>query len=163
MRSLKRLSFLAFSTMAKAFQNDDQTLRKILTESKTIALVGASHKPHRDSHHVMEFLLQQGYNVIPVNPAQAGKKILDQEVFRSLHDIKVPIDMVDIFRNSEAAGEIVDEAIEIKAKSVWMQIGVVNEEAADRATKAGLDVAMNVCPLPTSHRLGLVKEQKSDL
>ena len=150
--------------MAKAFQNNEQTIRQILTESKTIALVGASPKPQRASHYVMEFLMQQGYNVIPVNPVQAGKTILGKEVVASLKEIKEPIDMVDVFRNSDDAGPVVDEAIEVNAKSVWLQMGVVNDEAAERAKKAGLLFVQNVCPKVEIPRLGLLKlEQRSDL
>lgn len=165
MRSIVKLSFLAFSTMAKAFQNNPDTIRKILTESKTIALVGASPKPQRASHYVMEFLMQQGYNVIPVNPVQAGKVILGKEVVASLKDISEPIDMVDVFRNSNDAGPVIDEAIEVGAKSVWLQMGVVNGEGAQRATDAGLDFVQNVCPKVEIPRLGLMKEvdQRSDL
>ena len=114
---------------ALSFQNSDQTLRKILTEAKTIALVGASPKAHRDSYHVMEFLLRQGFKVIPVNEREKGKEILGQTVVGSLADIDEKVDMVDIFRNSEAAGEVVDEAIAINASSVWLQIGVINVRA----------------------------------
>jgi uncharacterized protein len=125
---LKLLSLLALRTMSSAagFQNSDQTLRKILTEAKTIALVGASPKSHRDSYHVMEYLLSQGFKVIPVNKREEGKEILGQTVVGSLADINEKVDMVDIFRNSEAAGPVVDEAIAINAASVWLQIGVIN-------------------------------------
>ena len=124
----------------------DAYIAEILGEVKTIALVGASDKAERPSYRVANFLLEMGYKVIPVNPGKAGQEILGQKVFASLADIDEPVDMVDIFRNSEAAGKVTDEAIKIGAKVVWMQLDVINEEAAKRAEDAGLKVVMNRCP-----------------
>ncbi len=133
----------------------DDEIRALLTSIKRIAMVGASPKPDRPSYGVMHFLLDHGYGVIPVNPGLAGGEILGQSVMASLAEVEGPVDMVDIFRNSEAAGESVDEAIAIGATAVWMQLGVINAEAAARAEGAGLKVVMNRCPKIEIGRLGL--------
>ena len=132
---------------------DDAYLRKILRDSKTIAMVGASANWNRPSYFAMKYLLDRGYKVIPVNPAAAGQEIMGQKVYASLDELPRKADMVDIFRNSEAAGPITDEAIRHGAKVVWMQLGVRNEEAAKRAEAAGLKVVMNRCPKIEHSRL----------
>jgi predicted CoA-binding protein len=121
-------------------------LQQILSEVKTIALVGASAKPERDSYLTMQALLQAGYTVLPVNPFETGNKILGQICHGTLTDIQQPIDMVDIFRSAEAVLGITDEAIAIGAQVIWMQLGIINQQAHDRAIAAGLKVIMNRCP-----------------
>jgi len=128
-------------------------LTRVLKETKTIALVGASADWRRASHIVMKYMLSKGYDVTPVNPRATGKEILGQPVVATLADITHPIDMVDIFRNSEAAGGITDEAIAINAKTIWMQLGVINEAATARAEAAGLTVIMDRCPKVEYSRL----------
>ena len=132
---------------------DDLYLRKILRETKTIAMVGLSANWNRPSFFAAKYLLDRGYKVIPVNPAAAGQEILGQKVYGSLEELPQKVDMVDIFRNSEAAGPITDEAIKHGAKVVWMQLGVVNDAAAKRAEDAGLKVVMNRCPKIEHSRL----------
>jgi len=120
----------------------------IMSDVRIIALVGASAKSDRASNGIMRLLQHQGFKVIPVNPALAGQELLGELVYASISDIpeSINIDMVDIFRNSEAAGPIVDEAISRGADVVWMQLGVINEDAADRALAAGCFVVMDRCP-----------------
>jgi len=133
--------------------NSDEGIREVLSSTKTIALVGASPNPDRASHAVMHYMLDRGYHVIPVNPNE--KEILGQKVVASLKDIQEPVDMVDVFRTAEAAGPVCDEAIAIGAKSVWLQLGVINEEGARRAEAAGLKVIMDRCPAIDMPRLGM--------
>ncbi|GAA0612981.1 CoA-binding protein [Paenochrobactrum glaciei] len=135
--------------MMRNFLNDsDAELREILSTVKTIALLGASPNEDRPSYHVMEFLLQKGYRVLPVNPGQAGKEILGAPVYASLSDIAEPVDMVEVFRASNAVAGIVDEILSLKTlpKVLWTQLGVIDEDAGKRAHDAGLKVVMNRCP-----------------
>jgi predicted CoA-binding protein len=124
----------------------DAEIRDLLSSTRTIALVGASDRPDRPSWGVMRALQEWGYRVIPVNPQITGEHVHGEYVWRELSQIGEPIDMVDIFRRPQAAGEAVDEAIAAGAKSVWLQIGVINHEAAARAEAAGLKVVMDRCP-----------------
>lgn len=137
----------------------DAIIRRVLETVHTIAVVGASPNPARPSHGVMAFLIRRGYIVHPVNPGHAGRTILDRPVFGRLSDIPAPVDMVDIFRNPPAAGDVVDEAIALAAEkritAIWMQIGVINDDAAQRAHDAGLIVIMDRCPKIEYPRLGL--------
>jgi predicted CoA-binding protein len=133
----------------------DAYLRDILTGVRTIAVVGASPRRERPSHGVMVYLQRHGYRTIPVNPDAAGGTIHGETVYARLADIAEPIDMVDIFRRSEAAGAAVDEAIAAGAKVVWMQLGVRDDAAAARAEAHGLKVVMNRCPAIEIPRLGL--------
>lgn len=126
--------------------SSDQIVRELLEDVATIALVGASKKPQRASYRVMAYLQQCGYKVIPVNPMLVGERLHGEVVKATLAEIDTPIDMVDIFRNSEVAGESVDEAIAIGAKAVWLQLGVIDHQAEERAMKAGLTVVMDRCP-----------------
>lgn len=127
---------------------DDAYLLAILRQVRSIAIVGASPNPVRPSFFVMKYLQSKGYGVIPVNPGHAGRQIGDTPAFARLADIPVPIDMVDVFRNSEAAGGVVDEALALDAlpKVIWMQLGVRNDAAASRAQARGVRVVMNRCP-----------------
>jgi predicted CoA-binding protein len=124
----------------------DADIRRILREVRVIAMVGASPSWNRPSHFAMKYLQAKGFRVIPVNPGAEGQNILGEKVYARLADIPERVDMVDIFRNSEAAGPLTDDAIGIGAKVLWMQLGVRNDDAAARAEAAGLTVVMNRCP-----------------
>ncbi len=129
---------------------DDAYIAGILREARRIALVGASDNPARASHGVMAFLLARGHQVLPVNPTLAGQVVLGQTVAGTLAEIAAPVQMIDVFRNSEAALGVTREAISLKAKlgieTIWMQLGVRNDAAAKEAEAAGLKVVMDRCP-----------------
>jgi predicted CoA-binding protein len=122
----------------------DSVIRDILLQPRRIAVVGCSPDPRRDSHRIAQLLMEKGHTVVPVNPA--ATEILGLPCFASLRAIPSPVDMVDIFRRADQAGAVVDEAIAVGARVVWMQLGVVDEAAAARAQAAGLTVVMDRCP-----------------
>jgi predicted CoA-binding protein len=125
---------------------DDDYIRGILRKVNVIAMAGASANWNRPSYFAMKYLQQKGYRVIPVNPKEAGKEILGEKVYASVSEIPVKVDMVDCFRNSDAIPPLADEAIKVGAKVLWMQLGVRNDTAAQKAEAAGLNVVMNRCP-----------------
>jgi uncharacterized protein len=134
----------------------DETIRAILTGTRRIAVVGASDKTWRPSHGVFGFLLSRGYDATPVNPMLAGRAIHGRTVAARL-DEAAPLEMVDIFRASAKAGAAVDDAIRLGARTVWMQLGVVDEAAAERARAVGITVVMDRCPVIEVRRLGLAR------
>ena len=133
----------------------DADIKALLEETRTIAVVGASDRPDRPSYRVMKTLQDHGYRTIPVNPQITGEHVHGEYVFRELAQLGNPIDMVDIFRRSDAVGDVVDQAIAIGAKSIWMQLGVIDQRAAARAEAAGLKVVMDRCPAIELRRLGV--------
>ena len=137
----------------------DRDIARILETTRRIALVGASHKPERPSHRVMQFLLAEGYQVFPVNPGLAGQQLLGCQVYPDLAAVPDAIDMVEVFRQSHYLQALVDEAVEVGARTIWTQLGVVDTEAAARAEQAGLEVVMDRCPaieLPRIRAAGLL-------
>ncbi|TPG65064.1 CoA-binding protein [Ewingella americana] len=135
----------------------DDDISTILNDVKTIALVGASDNPSRPSFGVMKYLLSQGYQVTPVSPKLAGTTLLGQKAYATLAEIPHPVDMVDVFRNAEAAFGVAQEAVDIGAKVLWLQLGVINLQAEELATQVGLKVVMDRCPKIEIPRLGLEK------
>ena len=137
-------------TQIKPLIYEDDYIRGILREVRTIALAGASANWVRPSSFAMKYLQGKGYKVIPLNPGKAGSQILGETCYASIADIPGPVDMVDIFRNSKAAGDVIDEALpmveEKQIKIIWMQLGIRNDPAAKRAEAAGLNVIMDRCP-----------------
>ena len=138
---------------AEPIHYDDAKLRRILSNAHTIAMVGASSNRDGPSYHVMEYLQRKGYRVIPVNP-NAGNELLGERVYPTLRDIPDKVDMVDLFRASDAVAPIVDDAIAVDAKVVWMQLGVRDDQAAAKAEAAGIEVIMDRCPKIELDRLG---------
>ncbi|APW73683.1 MULTISPECIES: CoA-binding protein [Sphingopyxis] len=137
--------------------NDEGEIRELLSRPRRIAMVGASPNPARASNEVLGFLVRQGHDVIAVNPGHAGATIHGAPVVATLANVEPPAEIVDIFRNSAEAGAAVDEAIVHGAKAVWMQIGVIDHDAARRAEAAGLTVVMDRCPKVEIPRLGLLR------
>lgn len=135
----------------------DQDIAELLKAARTIAVIGASDRPDRPSYGVMRFLQDWGYRVLPVNPQITGEHVLGEFVWRELAQIGIPIDIVDIFRRPDAVKQAVEQAIHVGAKAVWMQLGVIDEEAAAQAEAAGLKVVMDRCPHIEIPRLGVPK------
>ncbi|WP_448189684.1 CoA-binding protein [Azospirillum sp. sgz301742] len=131
----------------------DDVLRAVLGRVRSVAIVGFSSSPVKASYFVAKYLRDKGYTIYPVNPGIAGQEVLGLTVYASLKDLPAPPDMVDVFRNAQAAAGVTDEAIAVGAKVVWMQLGVRNDEAAARAEAAGLTVVMNRCPKIEYQRL----------
>jgi predicted CoA-binding protein len=136
-----------------AHNASSEEVRQILLQARTIAVVGISDKPDRDSHRVAAYLQQHGYRILPVNPVVT--EVLGEKAYARLEDVPETIDVVDIFRRTEAVPEIVDSAIAVGAKVVWMQDGIVHNAAADKARAAGLQVVMSKCMLREHSQMGL--------
>lgn len=130
-----------------AFRTSDQEAAALLTRYTTIAVVGCSTNPDKPSHRVPKYLHEHGYRILPVNPMAKGQPLLGETVYGSLEEIKIPVEIVEIFRPPQDVPPIVEEAIAIGAKVIWMQEGIVNNEAAQRAKTAGLQVVMDKCML----------------
>ncbi len=148
--------------MMSADGESDETIRRLLTTTRRIALVGASMKPWRASHGVMRFLLEHGFDVVPVNPLLAGQELHGRTVVGGLGEA-APLEMIDVFRNSSHTSALVDDAIRLGATSIWMQLGVIDHEAASRARAAGLTVVMDRCPVIEDRRLGLFRPSASEV
>ena len=133
----------------------DEDIRELLTNARNIAVVGLSDRPDRPSYGVASMLQRHGYRILPINPQITGERVHSEFVWRDLSQLGVPIDIVDIFRRPMAAGEAVDEAIAVRAKAVWLQLGIVNDEAAARAEAAGLKVVQDKCIKIEVMRLGI--------
>jgi hypothetical protein len=136
----------------------DHELREVLLSSRAIAMVGASSNPHRPSYGVMKFLLRRGFRVIPISPNES--EVHGQRAYASLRDVSEPVDIVDVFRRADAAPAIADEAVAIGAKALWLQLGIVSEEAARRAAAGGLVTVMDRCIAETAR--GLAIERSSE-
>lgn len=136
----------------------DDYIAGILDTTKTIALVGASANEERPSYRVLNYLLENGYTVYPINPGQTGNEIAGTKVYASLTDLPEPADMIDVFRNSEAAAGVIDEALALPTppKTIWLQLGVRNDEAANRAQTKGINVVMDRCPKIEIPRLAAI-------
>ncbi len=135
-----------------AFQNpDDEAIRRLLEKVRRIAVVGLSPKPHRDSHRVARYLLESGYEIVPVYPRE--EQILGQKVHRRVQDVAGAVDLVDVFRRSEDLPEVIDDAITARAGALWLQLGCIDEDGARRARDAGLTVVMDRCLMVEHARL----------
>lgn len=136
-------------------RNSPEQIRQLLASVRTIALVGASDKPHRASHEVMAFLQQQGYRIIPVSPRLAGQDLLGEKVYPDLASIPEPVDMVDVFLAPQRTDPVIADVVRLGIPALWLQIGVINEAGAQRAERAGVTVVMDRCPKRELPHLGL--------